>query len=285
MNEISKRTDTAIQKTNHQTPRQTIIDAYATAPLVELTDQEVFTDLVVLLQETAQLMGLKNTFAGDFTDEEIQLMLQATATDIIRTIRQFYGGLRRSELKIIFRFGRVGELGESYGLTSSTVITWIKNYFTKLRQPSLISHRENQTEKILSEQEQKQRMQEWDKISKEEISKFFWSSVSTGEYEFKKYSKKLAYYSFFERHGIIKLDNEQKKAIHERIRDQYIANKTLKGERDKSLKNFHNGIGPAGSHKSAVANECKIHVFDQYMKMWITKKLDIDKIMQKISFD
>ena len=273
-------------KTSLMSFREEVYSAHLSEPITAIDDTQLFDKIVIHLQTTAQISTFHNTFAGGkMSKEEKQFMLENTAVDIVEGLRHFHPGMKMDELENIFRFGRMGKLGESVGLTPATVMGWADYYYTKVRVPMMkdarfkkfLEEQDAENRKKLHEQDQKARQMEWDEKLREEIIRLYWASIAAKEYQFKSDNAKQAYYSFLERKGAIVVSNEEKKKIFERTKKKYVEDQKYAGNRDKELINFENALDNIGNHKSAVKRLSRVFLFDKIMMEWISSEINIEE--------
>ena len=148
--------------------------------------------------------------------EEQTYLKQRVTEDILRDFTRY----TLEEIKLAFYYGVREEMGEYFGLNSSTFYKWLKNFRYELLPPAFKS-----VQKFLPEPEEKS-----NKMSEQELDN---AICNTLKEEFLKLKEKGVYsyydfgnigYRFLEKFGFILLSDEEKKQLMKRSENQFRAN-------------------------------------------------------------
>ena len=148
--------------------------------------------------------------------EEQTYLKQRVTEDILRDFTRY----TLEEIKLAFYYGVREEMGEYFGLNSSTFYKWLKNFRYELMPPAYKS-----VEKFLPKPEDKK-----DKMTEKQFDR---SISNTLIEEFLKLKDKGVYtyydfgnigYRFLEKFGFINLDNKQKSKLMKKSEEQFRAN-------------------------------------------------------------
>jgi hypothetical protein len=148
--------------------------------------------------------------------EEQTYLKQRVTEDIVRDFTRY----TLEEIKLAFYYGVREEMGEYFGLNSSTFYKWLKNFRYELLPPAYKS-----VEKFLPKPENNQKP-----MSEKDFDR---SVANTLIQEFLKLKNNDVYtyydfgnigYRFLEKFGFIKLDNKQKSELMSKSEEQFRAN-------------------------------------------------------------
>jgi len=218
--------------------------------------------------------------------EEQTYLKQRVTEDILRDFTRY----TLEEIKLAFYYGVREEMGEYFGLNSSTFYKWLKNFRYELMPPAYKS-----VEKFLPKPED-----EKDKMTEKQFDR---SISNTLIEEFLKLKDKGVYtyydfgnigYRFLEKFGFINLDNKQKSKLMKKSEEQFRANLiqrnkdlTMRGKSmakvdlERSFKQIEEGSNPTFKNQIRIG-AMRIAVYD-FMKNCVENKIDFEsKVNKKI---
>jgi len=164
---------------------------------------------------SAQIDGLVNfTFAykghSPASEREYEFITTALKEDIFI----HFNTLTIEEIKLAFKLGVRGEMGEYYGLNPKTFYDWLKTYKTKYMFPAL----KNVLSLLPKKEVTAPSKEEVNKNNKIILCNVFQEYKNTKVYSFNDFGNMI--YAFCDRLGLIDISKEQKEKILKESRNQ-----------------------------------------------------------------
>jgi len=216
--------------------------------------------------------------------EEQTYLKQRVTEDIVRDFTRY----TLEEIKLAFYYGVREEMGEYFGLNSSTFYKWLKNFRYELLPPAYKS-----VEKFLPKPENNQKP-----MSEKDFDR---SVANTLIEEFLKLKNNDVYtyydfgnigYRFLEKFGFIKLDNKQKSKLMSKSEEQFKANLiqrnkdlTMRGKSmaklnlERSFKQIEEDSNPTFKNQIRIG-AMRIAVYN-FMKNVVDQKVNFENEVNK----